>query len=162
MTDTTQATASAPAASNAINTFFSNLKTELQVVEEDVIAVIQNLGVGIEVAAEDIQWCLSWLGGHIGDIATTVTAVTNTVSALNTAGVSIPSALTNGIAQINQAVAGVDAALNNQTLSSDSSSALVSGYQATKALEVAAASAAAIAATVQAATSPTTSTSTGS
>lgn len=150
MTDTTQATASI----NPINTFFANLKSDLQVVEEDVIAVIQNIGAGIEVAAEDLNWCLSWLGGHLGQIAATVTAVQNAVTALDSAGVPIPATLTNGIAQVNQAVAGVNAALNGQTISSSASSALSDGYQATKALQVAAASAAAIAATVQAATSP--------
>ena len=140
---------------NAIDTFFANLKADWQVLEADVISVIQNLGAGIEVAAEDISYCLGWLGSHIGQIANTVTAVQSSVTALTAAGVPIPSALANGIAQMNQAVAGVNEALNNQAVTANASSALTTGYNATKALQVAAASAAAIAATVQAATAPT-------
>ena len=97
MTDTTPV-----AAPNAINTFFSNLKAEWQVVEEDVITLIQNIGAEVEVAAEDISWALSWLGGHITSIAATVTAVQNSVVALNAAGVPIPNILTNAVSGINQ------------------------------------------------------------
>ena len=150
MTDTN----AAPAATNPINTFFQNIANEWQIVEEDVILVIQNIGAGVEVVANDLAQCLGWLGGHIGQISATVTAVQNSVVALNAAGVPIPQTLTNGINQMNQAVAGVNAALNNQALTANPSSALADGYNATKALQVAAASAAAIAATVQAATAP--------
>ena len=150
MTTTTPASAV-----NPIDSFFASLKADWQVLEADVISVIQNLGAGIEVAAEDIAYCLSWLGSHIGQIANTVTAVQSSVVALTAAGVPIPASLANGIAQMNQAIAGVNQALNNQVVSANASSALTTGYNATKALQVAAASAAAIAATVQAATSPT-------
>ena len=150
MTTTTPASAV-----NPIDSFFASLKADWQVLEAEVISVIQNLGAGLEVAAEDIAYCLSWLGSHIGQIAKTVTAVQSSVVALTAAGVPIPASLANGIAQMNQAIAGVNQALNNQVVSANASSALTTGYNATKALQVAAASAAAIAATVQAATSPT-------
>ena len=151
MSDTTQA---APTAVNPIDAFFANIKNDWQIFEQDVIAVIQNIGAGIEVAAEDLQYCLSWLGSHIGQVAATVNAVQSSVTALNAAGVVIPSSLQNGIAEMNQAVAGVNAALNNQAVASNVPTALTQGYSATKALQVAAASAAAIAATVQAVTTP--------
>ena len=152
MTDTT---ATPPvAATSTIDTFFSSLKADWQVFEEDVIAVIQNIGAGIEVAAEDLQYSLSWLGSHIGDIAATVTAVQNSANSLTAAGVILPPSLVSGISQINQAVAGVNSALNNQAVTSDAATALKDGYSATKALQVAAASAASIAAAVQAATAP--------
>ena len=147
MTDTTAPT-------NAINTFFSSLKADWQVFEEDVISVIQNIGAGIEVAAEDLQYSLSWLGSHIGEIANTVTAVQNSANSLTAAGIILPPSLVSGISQINLAVAGVNSALNNQAVTADAATALKDGYSATKALQVAAASAASIAAAVQAATAP--------
>ena len=146
----------APAANNPINTFFAHLAADWQIVEEDVIAVIQNLGAEVQVAADDIAQCLGWLGTHIGQVATTVTAVQASVNALTAAGVPIPISLVNGLNSMNQAVAGVNEALNNQVVSTNASAALKAGYNATKTLQVAAASAAAIAATVQATTAPPT------
>lgn len=153
-TDTPSAATPAVPTTSALDQFFANIKADWQIFEEDVIVVIQNIGAGVEVAAEDLQQCLSWLGSHIGQVAATVTAVQNSVAALNAAGVAIPSSLTNGIAQINQAVAGVNSALSGEALSASASSALTEGYNATKQLQVAASSAAAIAATIQAATAP--------
>jgi len=89
-TDTT--TVAAPATSS-IDTFFANLKADWQVVEMDVISVIQNIGAGIEVAAEDLTYCLSWLGSHIGQVAQTVQAVQASVTALTAAGIPIPAAI---------------------------------------------------------------------
>ena len=155
MTDTTQAAATpAPAPANAIDTFFANLKADWQVVEGDVIALCQNIEAGIEVAAEDLTYCLSWLGSHIGQVAQTVAAVQGSVTALSAAGVPIPAALATGIQQVNDAVAGVNAALNNQAVAADASTALSDGYKATKALQVAAASAASVAAAVSAGLAP--------
>lgn len=153
MSDTT--TAAAVPAAATINTFFAHLAADWQLLEEDVISVIQNIGAGIEVVAEDIAQSLGWLGTHIGQVAATVTAVQASVNSLTAAGVPIPISLVNGLNSMNQAVAGVNAALNNQAVSTDASTALKNGYSATKALQVAAASAAAIAAAVQAATAPT-------
>src|ERR1700743_1400236 len=99
MTDTTTTTT----ASNPINTFFANLAADWQIVEEDVIAVVQNIGAGVEVAANDLSQCLGWLGAHIGQIATTVTAVQASVNSLTAAGVAIPPSLVNGLASMNQA-----------------------------------------------------------
>lgn len=152
-TDTTT-TAAASATVNPINTFFAHLAADWQLVEEDVISVIQNIGADIEVAAADIAQCLGWLGTHIAQIATTVTAVQASVNSLTAAGVPIPVSLVNGLNSINQAVAGVNEALANQAVSTNASTALQTGYSATKALQVAAASAAAIAAAVQGATAP--------
>ena len=160
MTDTTQATASAAtaaapvAAVSAIDTFFANLKADWQVVEGDVIALCQNIEAGIVVAAEDLTYCLSWLGSHIGEVAQTVAAVQGSVTMLTAAGVKIPASLTAGIAQVNDAVAGVNAALSNQAVSANASAALTDGYAATKALQVAAAGAASIAAAVSAGLAP--------
>jgi hypothetical protein len=155
-TDTTPtAAATAPTvALTGLDAFFASLKADWQVLEADVISVIQNIGADVEVAAEDITYCLSWLGSHIGDIATTVTAVQSSVAALTAVGVPIPASLSAGISQINQAVAGVNEALGNQAVTANPGGALSAGYNATKALQVAAASAAAIAATIQAATAP--------
>ena len=144
MTDPTQAAPAAPV--NAIDTFFANIKAEWQVFEGDVIAVCQNIEAGIEVAAEDLQYSLSWLGSHIGQVAQTVSAVQGSVTALSASGIPIPTELSNGITQLNQAVAGVNAALNNQAVAADASTALTDGYKATKALQIAAASAAGLAA----------------
>jgi hypothetical protein len=155
MTDPT-VTAAPAAATNTINAFFAHLAADWQLVEEDVIAVIQNIGAAVEVAAEDIAQSLGWLGSHIGQVAATVTAVQASVNSLTAAGVPIPISLVNGLNSMNQAVAGVNEALNNQAVSTDASTALQKGYSATKALQVAAASAAAIAAAVQAATAPAT------
>jgi phage-related protein len=156
MTDTTQAStsAAAPAATNAIDTFFANIKKDWQVFEGDVIAVCQNIEAGIEVAAEDLTYSLSWLGSHIGQVAQTVSAVQGSVTALTAAGITIPASLAQGIAQVNDAVAGVNAALNNQAVSANASVALTDGYKATKALQVAAASAAGLAAAVQSTAAP--------
>jgi hypothetical protein len=154
MTDTTKTAAAPAAATPAINTFFANLAADWQFVEEDAIAIIQNIGAGVEVLAADIAQGLGWLGSHIGQVAATVTAVQASVNSLTAAGVPIPISLVNGLNSINQAVAGVNEALNNQAVSTDASTALQKGYSATKALQVAAASAAAIAAAVQAATAP--------
>ncbi len=149
MTDVTQ-----PTPANAIDTFFANIKAEWQVFESDVISVIQNISAGVEVAAADLQYSLSWLGSHIGQIAQTVSAVQSSVNAISAAGVPIPDELTKGIATMNDAVAGVNAALNNEAVSASASTALTDGFQAAKALQAAAATASAIAATVQAATKP--------
>ncbi len=152
MSDTSTAAAApaaAPAAAtNAINAFFAHLAADWQLVEEDVISVVQNIGAGIEVAAADLAQGLGWLGSHIGQIAATVTAVQASENMLTAAGVPIPISLANGISSMNQAVAGVNAALNSQTVATDAATALKDGYAATKTLEVAAASAAAIAATI--------------
>lgn len=152
-TDTT--TTAAPATS-ALDTFFASLKADWQVVEADVISVMQNIGAGIEVAAEDLTYCLSWLGSHIGQVAQTVAAVQSSVTALTAAGIPIPAALSSGITQLNDAVAGVNSALSNQAVSSSASTALSDGYNATKALQVVAAQVAMVAASVQGVTTPTT------
>jgi hypothetical protein len=156
MSDTSTTAAAPAAATNTINTFFAHLAADWQLLEEDVIAVIQNIGAGVEVLAADIAQSLGWLGSHIGQVAATVTAVQASVNSLTAAGVPIPISLINGLNSMNQAVAGVNEALNNQAVSTDASTALQKGYSATKALQVAAASAAAIAAAVQAATAPAT------
>ena len=159
MTDTTVTTA-APAASTSpicgIDAFFANIKNEWQVFEGDVIAVCQNIEAGIVVAVEDLQYSLSWLGSHIGQVAQTVSAVQGSVTALSAAGIAIPASLTQGIQQVNDAVAGVNAALNNQAVAANASAALTDGYKATKALQVAAASAAGLAAAVQSTIAPPT------
>lgn len=145
---------SAAAAANPVNTFFATISADFQWLEADVISVIQNIGADIEVAAEDITGALTWLGTHIGDIATTVAAVQSSVVALNAAGVPIPAALTAGIADMNNAVTGVNDALTNQAVATGAGKALTDGYQATKTLQVAAATAAGLAAAIQAATVP--------
>lgn len=155
MSDPTQATASAPAPLNAIDTFFANIKAEWQVFEGDVIAVCQNIEAGIEVAAEDLQYSLSWLGSHIGQVAQTVSAVQGSVTALSAAGIPVPAALNTGISALNDAVAGVNAALNSQAVAANASTALTDGYKATKALQIAAASAAGLAAAVSSTLAPT-------
>lgn len=139
----------------AIDTFFANLKNNWQVVEQDVISVVQNIGAGLEVAAEDLTYCLSWLGSHIGQVAQTVSAVQSSVTALSAAGVSIPPELTSGITSLNQAIAGVNTALSNQAVAANASSALSEGYNATKVLQGVAANVAVIAASVKAVTTPT-------
>ena len=139
---------------NAIDTFFANIKAEWQVFEGDVIAVCQNIEAGIEVAVEDLQYSLSWLGSHIGQVAQTVSAVQGSVTALGVAGIPIPAALTKGVSDLNDAVAGVNAALNNQAVAADASAALTGGYKATKALQIAAATAAGLAAAVQSTAAP--------
>lgn len=151
MTDTT-VTAAAPAV--ATNSVFATISSDFQWLEADVISMIQNIGAGIEVAAADIASGLGWLGSHIGQIATTVSAVQSSVIALNAAGIPIPAALTAGIADMNNAVAGVNAALTNQAIDASSGKALTEGYQATKALQIAAAGAAGLSAAIQAATAP--------
>jgi len=151
MTDTAQA---APAAVNAIDAFFANIKKDWQVFEGDVIAVCQNIEAGIEVAAEDLTYSLSWLGSHIGQVAQTVSAVQGSVTALSAAGIPIPASLAKGIQEVNDAVAGVNTALNNQAVTADASTALKDGYKATKALQVAAAAAAGLAAAVQSTAAP--------
>jgi phage-related protein len=152
----TDTTAVPPVATSAIDTFFASLKADWQVLEADVISVVQNIGAGIEVAAEDLTYCLSWLGSHIGQVAQTVAAVQSSVTALTAAGIPIPAALSSGITQLNDAVAGVNSALSNQAVSSSASAALSDGYNATKALQVVAAQVAIVAAAVQGVTTPTT------
>ena len=149
----TDTTATAPV--NAIDMFFANLKADWQVVEQDVISVIQNIGAGLVVAEQDLTYCLSWLGSHIGQVAQTVAAVQSSVTALGAAGIPIPPALTNGITQLNDAVAGVNDALSNQAVAAGSSTALTNGYNATKTLQAVAANVAVIAASVSAVTAPT-------
>ena len=154
MTNTDTAATAAANPLNALDEFFAKVKSELQIFEGDVIAVCQKIGAGIEVAAEDLQYSLSWLGNHIGEVAQTVTAVQGSVNALNDAGIPIPAALTTGLNALNDAVAGVNMAMNNQTVSTNASAALTDGYKATKALQVAAATAAGLAAAVASATAP--------
>lgn len=139
---------------NALDLFFANIKHDWQVFEGDVIAVCQKIEAGIEVAAEDLQYSLSWLGTHIGQVAQTVSAVQGSVTALSEAGIEIPDSLKNGIQEVNDAVAGVNAALNAQAVTADASTALTDGYKATKALQVAAAAAAGLAAAVSSANAP--------
>lgn len=150
----TNTTTTLPASANAIDAFFASLKADWQVVEGDVIALCQNIEAGIEVAAEDLTYCLSWLGSHIGEVAQTVAAVQGSVTTLTAAGIVIPPSLASGIQAVNDAVAGVNAALNNQAVAVSASTALSDGYKATKALQVAAAGAASLAAAVQAASAP--------
>ena len=151
MTDTTVASTSPI---SAIDAFFANIKNDWQVFEGDVISVCQNIEAGIEVAVEDLTYSLSWLGSHIGQVAQTVSAVQGSVTALSAAGVPIPAALATGIQQVNDAVAGVNAALNNQAVAANASTALTDGYKATKALQIAAATAAGLAAAVQSTAAP--------
>lgn len=151
-TDTTATPPAAPA--NAIDAFFANIKKDWQVFEGDVIAVCQNIEAGIEVAAEDLTYSLSWLGSHIGQVAQTVSAVQGSVTALSAAGIPIPASLAQGIQEVNDAVAGVNTALNNEAVAANASTALTAGYKATKALQVAAASAAGLAAAVQSTAAP--------
>lgn len=141
---TTQTTVTTPSATTDF----------LQWLEGDVIAVVQKIEAGFEVFAEDLTGALTWLGGHINDIASTVTAVQGVETSLNAAGIPIPTSLANGITAINNAVSGVNAALSNQAVAADASAALQDGYKATKALQIAAAGAAQIAAGI-AATSAT-------
>ena len=155
MTDTTQAAATpAPAPANALATFFSHITADWQIFEGDVISVCQNIEAGVEVLAEDLQYCLSWLGSHIGEVAQTVQAVQGSVNALSAAGIAIPPALTSGVQALNDAVAGVNAALSNDAVAANASTALTDGYKATKALQVAAASAAGLAAAIQSTVAP--------
>jgi hypothetical protein len=157
MTDTTTtAAAAAPTAAapvSALNAFFASLKADWEVLEQDVISVIQNIGADVEVAAEDLTYCLSWLGSHIGQVAQTVQAVQSSVTALSAAGVPIPASLASGITQLNDAVAGV-----NQAVAANASTALTDGYDATKTLQSVAAQVAVIAASVSAVTAPPTAT----
>jgi hypothetical protein len=150
----TDTTATPPVAISGLDKLFSNIKAEWQVFEGDVISVCQKIEAGIEVAVEDLQYSLSWLGAHIGQVAQTVSAVQGSVTALSAAGIAIPASLTQGIQQVNDAVAGVNAALNNQAVAANASTALTDGYKATKALQVAAASAAGLAAAVQSTIAP--------
>lgn len=122
----------------------------LQWLEGDVIAIVQKIEAGFEVFAEDLTGALTWLGGHIGEIATTVTAVQSVETSLNAAGIPIPTSLANGITAINNAVTGVNEALSNQAVAANPSQALQVGYQATKALQIAAAGAAQIASNIAA------------
>jgi hypothetical protein len=158
MTDTTVTTAApaaTPAATAGINAFFAKLEANFQWLEEDVVAVCQNIEAGIEVAADDLTAGLTWLGTHIGGFVTTLNAVTNSVNGLNAAGIPIPPGLENGLAEVNSAMQGVDDALNDTAVAANPSTALTAGYQAAKALQVAASSALAIAASVKGATAPT-------
>lgn len=141
---TTTSTVTTPAATTSV----------LQWLEGDVIALIQDVEAGVEVIAEDLTGGLSWLGSHIGEIATTITAVQGVETQLNAAGIPIPSALASGISAINSAVTGVNAALTGQAIASNAGQALSVGYQATKALQIAAAGAAQIAATLAPAPTP--------
>ena len=143
---TTTASTAAAAPTSALNAFFASIKNDWEVLEQDVISVIQNIGAGIEVAAEDLQYCLSWLGTHIGQVAQTVSAVQSSVTALSAAGIPIT--------QLNDAVAGVNSALSNQAVAANASTALTDGYNATKSLQAVAAQVAVIAASVSAVTAP--------
>src|ERR1035437_4465889 len=123
MTDTTQAStsAAAPAATNAIDTFFANIKKDWQVFEGDVIAVCHNIEAGIEVAAEDLTYSLSWLGSHARQVAPTVAGCRARAPPLPPAGFPTPASRAKGIAQLNDASVGVNAALNNQAVSANAS-----------------------------------------
>lgn len=124
----------------------------LQWLEGDVIAVVQDIEAGFEVAAEDITGALTWLGSHINDIASTVAAVQGVETQLNAAGIQIPASLANGITAINNAVSGVNAALTNNAIASNAPQSVQLGYQAAKTLQIAAAGAAQIAAGIAATT----------
>lgn len=153
MTNTNTNTA-AQAPANQLDAFFASIKDNWQVFEGDVMAVCQKIAAGVEVVAEDLQYCLSWLGDHISEVAQTVTAVQGSVNALNDAGIPIPQELTEGLNALNDAVAGVNTAMNKQTVGANASTALTDGYKATKALQVAAATAAGLAAAVASASAP--------
>lgn len=157
MTDTTQDTASAApvAATSAFTAFLATIKSDLQVGEQDVIIACQNIAADVKIVAEDLGYFIAWLGNHIGDLAGLVNIVQTSVTQLSTDGIAIPTQLTNGITAINQAVAGVNAALSNESVNTNASKALTDGYQAAKALQIAAAGAAAIASSLAATTAPT-------
>lgn len=122
----------------------------LQWLEGDVIAIVQDIEAGFEVAAADITGALTWLGSHIDDIASTVVAVQGVETQLTAAGIQIPPSLANGITAINNAVNGVNAALTGNALTTDATQAVKLGYQAAKTLQIAAAGAAQIAAGIKA------------
>lgn len=138
------------------NTFAQAATEFLHWLEGDVIAVVQDIEAGFEVIAEDLTGALTWLGSHINDIASTVTAVQSVEAQLNAANIEIPPALANGIMAINSAVAGVNSALTNNAVASDAPKAVQLGYQAAKTLQIAAASAAQIAAAIKATSVTTT------
>lgn len=144
-----------------INDFFAHLKADVQWVEADLIELCQNIYAGAEVALEDLQGALGFLGTHISDVAGTVTAVQTGFSALQAAGAPIPAALTSGLNAIAEATAGVQAALNNQAVQANPSKAMTDGYDATKVLQQVAAQTANILKSLPSTTTPsTTSTST--
>lgn len=122
----------------------------LQWLEGDVIAVCQKIEAGLEVVAEDITGGLTWLGSHLGVIASTISAVQAVEAQFNSAGLEVPAVLANGIQAINNAVTGVNQALSGQSVSANAGAALNAGYQAVKVLQIAASGAAQISATLTA------------
>jgi len=135
MTDTTVTPAAPESFQEKINDFFAHLKSDVQWLEADVIAICQNIYAGAEIALEDLQGALGFLGTHIGEVATTVTAVQTGFSALQASGAPIPAALTSGLNAIAEATAGVQAALNNEAVKNNPSKAMTDGYDATKILQ---------------------------
>lgn len=144
MTDTTVTTA-APSTVATPTSFTAKLSADFTWLESDVVSLIQNIGAGLEVVADDITGGLTWLGSHLGVISGTIQAVQVAEASLNSAGVPLPSVLVNGINAINNAVTGVNEALTNQAVAANGGQALTLGYQAAKTLQIAAASAAAVA-----------------
>lgn len=154
MTDTTT-TAAPESFQQKINDFFAHLQSDVQWLEADVIAICQNIYAGAEIALEDLQGALGFLGSHIGQVATTVTAVQTGFSALQASGAQIPAALTSGLNAIVQATSGVQQALSNEAVQANPSKAMTDGYNATKILQQVAASAANVLATLPSTTTPT-------
>ena len=138
-----------------INAFFAHLKADVEWLEADIISICQNIEAGAEIALEDLQGALGFLGSHIGQIATTVTAVQTGFSVLQASGAPVPAALTSGLSAIEEATAGVQAALNNQAVQANPSKAMTEGYNATKVLQQVAAQAANVLATLPSTTTPT-------
>lgn len=155
MTDTTVTPAAPESFQQKVNDFFAHLKSDVQWFEADVIEICQNIYAGAEIALEDLQGALGFLGAHIGDVAKTVTAVQVGFTALQASGAPIPPALTSGLAAIEDATAGVQSALNNQAVQSNPSKAMTEGYNATKILQQVAAQAANILANLPSTQVPT-------
>ena len=153
MTDTT--VIPAESFQQKINDFFAHLKSDVQWLEADVIAICQNIYAGAEIALEDLQGALGFLGTHIGEVATTVTAVQTGFTALQLSGAPIPAALTSGLNAIAEATAGVQAALNNQAVKNNPSKAMTDGYDATKILQQVAAQTANVLKSLPSTTPPT-------
>lgn len=155
MTDTTAAPAAPESFQQKINDFFAHLQSDVQWLEADVIQICQNIYAGAEIALEDLQGALGFLGTHIGEVAKTVTAVQTGFTVLQASGAPIPAALTTGLSAIEEATAGVQAALNNEAVQANPSKAMTDGYDATKVLQQVAAQAANVLKSLPSTTTPT-------
>jgi hypothetical protein len=127
--------------------FFDDIEHWFTVFEEDVIAIILKIRLGIKVLIEDVNLVLNWIENNVSSIAKNMQLVESIIVA-----VSPTPAVMAAIATANSAMIALNAYAQAHAAGLSTVQSAVDGYTAYKQAQAAAAAAVAIAASDPAST----------